>query len=182
MKNENQALMQRWKQQREEFLKLSVDFATIQAKAERYQKKNANLKGRVILMEPQVKELTIQVEQKDQLMAYLTEKHQEEVRDVKARIEYLEGERLKLESQLDEIHSELANSHALNRILEEKFDQVKTNSSSESDMVTETHRKLQQNLKMAMDELSRLRTRLEDCIFVQYIVRLYWRFNRNDRR
>ncbi len=73
------------------------------------------------------------------------------MRDVKSRMESLEAERLKLENQLDEIHSELSNSHALNSVLEAKFDEVNSTHEVHFDTMSDTHRQLQQQLKCALE-------------------------------
>lgn len=76
IKTEKESVQQKWKQQRDDFMKVSVELATEQAKTERLKKKIDEIKGKLALTEPQVKELGDQLQQRDSLMAFLTEKHQ----------------------------------------------------------------------------------------------------------
>ena len=75
----------------------------------------------------------------------------------------MESERAKLESQLDEIHCELTNTNLINRVLEEKFGQVKDNKDVQIDVsdMSESHRQLQMQLKLVIDEVGRLKRRME---------------------
>ena len=79
-----------------------------------------------------------------------------------SRNEFLEHERAKLETKLDEIHSELSTTAMINRALEEKFDEFSNNKSTVYGSLLETHKKMQQQLKVVADELYRIKSRVED--------------------